>query len=196
MSPAASRADSLDRIRRAKGDTVFMGENMKFYQNPDGSTRKWVYPWEIKENCPLGYEDPDYIEWICLIRSSKRNGFKRDRKPWEYTKIGQMRKTNAYRRALYVLSEQIESTIESEPHFTWEEWNDLYNEFDGRCVKCGAYLPIEKMTDDHIVPVSAGGLNTIDNIQPMCLSCNCSKGCKTIDYRQDFFVRFPQYAKT
>jgi 5-methylcytosine-specific restriction endonuclease McrA len=34
-----------------------------------------------------------------------------------------------------------------------------------------------------VVPVSAGGANTIDNIQPLCGPCNSAKHTQTIDYR-------------
>lgn len=41
------------------------------------------------------------------------------------------------------------------------------------CVICGTTAGISM---DHIIPVSRGGLTTIDNCQCMCRSCNGSKG--------------------
>lgn len=64
---------------------------------------------------------------------------------------------------------------------TVEEWLALCERFDNRCVACGIQKPL---TVDHIIPLSMGGANTIDNIQPLCRSCNSSKHTKSTDYRQ------------
>lgn len=39
-------------------------------------------------------------------------------------------------------------------------------------------LDFELMTIDHIIPKSKGGKNTLDNLQPMCNSCNAHKADK------------------
>lgn len=49
-----------------------------------------------------------------------------------------------------------------------------------KCLKCGA---TEEIQLDHVKPVSKGGKNEIDNLQPLCKSCNVSKGTKIEDYR-------------
>lgn len=66
---------------------------------------------------------------------------------------------------------------------TAQEWADLCARYDHRCLCCG--MVPEKMTVDHVVPISLGGSNDIGNLQPLCLSCNSSKNAKTIDYRRD-----------
>ena len=60
---------------------------------------------------------------------------------------------------------------------TLAEWVDVLLRYGGRCAYCGAS---GDMTKDHIIPISRGGSDCIDNIVPACLSCNASKGPKTI----------------
>ncbi len=64
--------------------------------------------------------------------------------------------------------------------FTGAEWLELKKKFNNLCARCGQEKPL---TVDHVIPLVAGGSNSIDNIQPLCLSCNSAKGTKTIDYR-------------
>lgn len=70
--------------------------------------------------------------------------------------------------------------LENKGSFSKEEWLTLLLCTGGACLGCGSLEPV---TMDHVVPISRGGSNTIDNIQPLCLSCNLSKGVKSTDYR-------------
>lgn len=63
-----------------------------------------------------------------------------------------------------------------------DEWTRLCNKYNNRCLCCGKK---KKLTIDHVVPLSLGGDNTINNIQPLCLSCNSRKGANIIDYRKN-----------
>lgn len=63
---------------------------------------------------------------------------------------------------------------------THEEWLALIAEFRGHCVKCG--FAANKLTRDHIIPISKGGSDAITNLQPMCRGCNCGKGDDTVDW--------------
>ncbi len=64
--------------------------------------------------------------------------------------------------------------------YTPEEWEALCARYGSICLLCRRKV---KLTVDHIVPISRGGTNDIDNLQPMCRSCNASKGNKIIDLR-------------
>lgn len=64
--------------------------------------------------------------------------------------------------------------------FTGQEWKQLCKQYNDRCLKCGKE---GELTVDHIIPVSMGGTSDISNIQPLCRSCNSSKGATYKDYR-------------
>lgn len=64
--------------------------------------------------------------------------------------------------------------------FTGIEFIQLCEAYKNECLACGKK---KKLTADHIIPVSKGGNSFISNIQPLCKSCNSTKGTKTIDYR-------------
>jgi 5-methylcytosine-specific restriction endonuclease McrA len=51
---------------------------------------------------------------------------------------------------------------------------------DKKCLKCGT---TNKLTIDHIVPVSRGGSNDEENLQILCEDCNSRKGDHILDYR-------------
>ena len=67
--------------------------------------------------------------------------------------------------------------------FTAKEWRELKEKHSYTCLACGRSEPEIKLTPDHVLPLKLGGVNSIDNIQPLCGSCNSSKKAKHIDYR-------------
>lgn len=62
-----------------------------------------------------------------------------------------------------------------------EEWIGVLEKFGHKCLCCGKTNI--KLTMDHVVPLALGGLHTVENLQPLCRSCNCTKNARTIDYR-------------
>jgi 5-methylcytosine-specific restriction endonuclease McrA len=64
-----------------------------------------------------------------------------------------------------------------------EEWQKLKEFYNYTCLRCHRREPEIKLTLDHVVPLKLGGMNTIDNAQPLCKSCNSGKGAKIADYR-------------
>jgi 5-methylcytosine-specific restriction endonuclease McrA len=88
------------------------------------------------------------------------------------------RKSNAIRRSLLVNHGE---------KFSINEIKDRFEMFGNKCAYCGAE---GKMTVDHVIALSKGGADAIQNIVPCCKKCNSSKRDREVErwYKsQDFF---------
>lgn len=70
---------------------------------------------------------------------------------------------------------------------TYGEWELLKKQYNYTCPCCGLSEPFTGqrslyLTEDHIIPLSKGGSDLIENIQPLCLSCNIKKHTKIIKF--------------
>ena len=62
---------------------------------------------------------------------------------------------------------------------TEEEWEAKKEQYGHKCFYCNK---VSKLTKDHVIPVSLGGSNGIDNIVPACWACNYKKRARRIEY--------------
>jgi 5-methylcytosine-specific restriction endonuclease McrA len=69
---------------------------------------------------------------------------------------------------------------------TLKQWQELKKQYNYMCLNCGKSESEIKLTEDHILPLSKGGTDNIENIQPLCRSCNSIKHTKKFDYRINY----------
>lgn len=91
-------------------------------------------------------------------------------------------KANRDNLTLYTNSRRARK-LEAEGLHTDQEWQNLKAFYDFKCLCCGKQEPEIKLTRDHVLPLTQGGTDSIDNIQPLCARCNSKKNYKHIDYR-------------
>lgn len=89
---------------------------------------------------------------------------------FEKTELGRAaakRRSNA-RRAR---EREIENTL------TAGEWQGILDYYGNACVYCGICFSSEvPPTQDHVIPISRGGHNILENVVPACRPCNSRKG--------------------
>jgi 5-methylcytosine-specific restriction endonuclease McrA len=61
----------------------------------------------------------------------------------------------------------------SDGTFTAKQWKEMKAAYGNRCAYC--LNVFERLTQDHVIPVSKGGAHSTSNIVPACKSCNSSK---------------------
>lgn len=77
-------------------------------------------------------------------------------------------------------SRQRQQRISIQGRHTNEEWQAVLIKYNHQCLCCGS---VENIQKDHVMPVSMHGTDNIDNLQPLCATCNNKKGATYHDYR-------------
>lgn len=66
--------------------------------------------------------------------------------------------------------------VEERRHFDWTEKYEMLLKSGGKCAHCGKVISEGNVTVEHIIPLSKGGTNDMDNLVALCHDCNEDKG--------------------
>ena len=94
--------------------------------------------------------------------------------------------SSTWQRQKAMLARRLERIKLNGGSHTKEEWENLRAQFGGKCAFCGSE---EKIQRDHIIPISKGGKDSIDNIQPLCWPCNFRKGIRLVTREEMLSVK-------
>lgn len=154
------------------------------------SNDKWINSEKRKANEKKLRQKPSYkaraviSSTKCLKNSPELQEKKRIR-DIEFSKSENGKAINRISRKKYGLTDKCKiirknsrakrRSLEKNGKISLEQWSEILAKNNHQCVKCKTDKRIEM---DHIIPLSKGGAHSVENIQPLCRSCNASKGNK------------------
>lgn len=78
-------------------------------------------------------------------------------------------------------------------------WDNTFssNAGEGNCYVCSTTINSKKFDCGHIIAVANGGSNDINNLKPICSTCNKSMGTKNLEeFKQDHFSKKQNKSKS
>ena len=71
----------------------------------------------------------------------------------------------------------------------WEKYMKDPNKSSGPCFVCGTNIHLLQFECGHVISYADGGPLTVENLRPICGSCNKSMGAKNLyEYKEVFFT--------
>ena len=135
--------------------------------NPEKYKKQWQK--KNKERWVHQKQDQAYMTKKAIYRQENSERRVATAKAWN--------QANRERFTLHVANSHIKRKIAKDAKsykILDKEYKKLYN---SPCAFCGA---TEKITMDHIIPISRSGNHSIGNLQPLCRSCNSSKKSRLV----------------
>lgn len=164
----------------------------KHNQHPPTEFRKGSTPWNKGKHVKLrpdGYKHSEETK-KKITKANIKNGKKRrgimpknltslhGKNHWNY-KDG---RTNNHEYCNWQKNERNRIKRRAFGNHTFGEFEDLKAKYNWTCPCCNKSEPEIKLTEDHIIPLSRGGSDNIENIQPLCRKCNFKKHTAIVKY--------------
>ena len=163
--------ESLKKMREAARKRVARG-----FLPP---TRKGTHmPESFKKMMSERMSGEKHHQWKGGV-SRDPNYFREHAKAWALKNPERSRHTKHIRRILERGAEGTHSI---------EDWQKMKITFHNTCPACWRSEPDIELTKDHIVPLTKGGTDYIENIQPLCRSCNSRKNAYSSDDYREYFA--------
>ena len=165
--------------------------HVKKYDTSDhGKARREI--WEEENADALKQQKHEYYEAnkdriiasVAEYAKENRESVNAYKLAWQKTEKGRKTSLQSTRR-------RIARKLNAPGSHTMDEFYDLCAEFEDHCLLCLQKHDRSKLTIDHVVPLCDGGSDGIENLQPLCMTCNRAKATVTMDYRPTFWWRGP-----
>lgn len=150
----------------------------RIYKNPEIRNRKISN--SMKGKLPknfgstFGGKKEKHYNWKGGI-SKHPNYHKIKQKEW-------LTKSSNYENKLWQNNQRRVKKLGNGGSHSLSDWETLKAQYNWTCLCCKKSEPTIILSRDHIIPLSKGGSDNIENIQPLCRSCNSIKNNKIIKF--------------
>lgn len=59
---------------------------------------------------------------------------------------------------------------------------------EGKCYCCDAAISVTRFECGHVIPYSAGGSTTLENLKPICIDCNRDMGTRNLEFYKQLII--------